>query len=212
MLERAHVGAGVAGFELAHPFLDDLDRIGNAIGHRRVRADPAVLHIRLAANRARARGGGSRAEPGLGGLDDLVERIAFVGIGFAAGVDDVHHLFELEHPIGKFEVVRIQHDRISAEMRGVFVVRIDDHDAQIGAFAQARLQQHGNRRRLADAGRTDHREMPGDQFPDVYGRRYRFVLSEPADFHARGPHVWSRSPAGRRRGCDARSSRASGKE
>ena len=101
----------------------------------------------------------------------------------------------------------VEHLRLVAEAAAVFVVRIDQEDAQVRAASRrifcSRMRDAA---RLADAGGAEHGEMPAHQVVDVDVDADAAILLQIADDgrdrgrrrHRRGA-VRARSPARRRR-------------
>ena len=69
-------------------------------------------------------------------------------------------------------------------MAAVFIVRIDDEHAQLFSVGETFLDQHRDRRRLADAGRADDGEMAADEFAHADDGWNAGVLRQAADLDA----------------------------
>src|SRR5204863_10012038 len=95
----------------------------------------------------------------LGERDDLGEDFhLFVDPGTAAE-DDVDRLLEIEQPERQLEIARSEHLRPLAEALAVFVVGVDEEDAQVRPRLQDRPQDEHDPARFADAGGAEYGEM-----------------------------------------------------
>jgi hypothetical protein len=116
-----------------------------------------------------------------GDRDELGEDLHFLVDPGAAAKEDVHRLLEIEEPEGEPDVLWRQHVGAVAETPAVFVVRVDDEDAQVRTRAKNFVQHQGDAGRLADAGRTQQGEVPTDQPVNVEVSADRVVLLQLPD-------------------------------
>ena len=104
--QRPEIGTGEALIEHAEPVLDDGDDVDDAEGRRRIGGDRNPFGHWLAPHRA---GRGRRPQFDkvlcLGGADDFVKRVPFVGVRQTAAEDDVGQFVESKHPERQFETV-----------------------------------------------------------------------------------------------------------
>ena len=159
-----------AVLELAHALVDHGDQILDAVGHRRVDAVADALGVLLLRQRAVVRA----LELDIGGLG-LGNRLRqdfdlFVDAGPAAE-ERVDRFLEIEQPERQPQIARREHLRLVAEAAAVFVVRVDQEDAQVGPLVENLRQQNGDAVRLADAGGAEHGEVLADELLDVDLRR-----------------------------------------
>ncbi len=95
--------------------------------------------------------------------------------------EDVDHLLEIEQPERQLQVLRVEHLGAVVERAAVFVVRIDQEDAQCRPRIQNPAQQQGDAARLADAGRAEHGEMLAHHLVDIDVGADRGVLLQLSD-------------------------------
>ena len=122
--------------------------------------------------------GVGRAIAGAGGVDDLAQDIAFIGERIAPPEHDIGQFFELEHPEGQVDAVGVDGHRAVREGGGVFIVRIEDEDAQPRPCRDAFPQQQRHRAGFADAGGAENGEVPRQHVADADGRGDGVVLRE----------------------------------
>jgi hypothetical protein len=99
----------------------------------------------------------------------------------AAGEDYVDRLLEIEQPERQLEIARVEHLRPVAEAARIFVVPIEQEDAQIGTRLEDLLQDEGDAARLADAGRAEDGEMLAQHLVHVDAGVDRDVLLQVSD-------------------------------
>ncbi len=175
--------ARIAVFQLTHALVEQRDQVLDAVGHRRVGGEADVARVAPLAERAR-RSGAVLQVCRLGERDDLGKNLdLFVDAGTAAE-EDVDGLLEIEQPERQAQVSRRQHLRLVAEAAGIFVVRIDQEDAQVRPRVENLLQDDGDAARLADAGGAENGEVAADQIVDVDMHRDVGVLLQVADMGA----------------------------
>ena len=166
-----------AVLELAHAVVDVGDEIGDAVGDRGVGGIAAGR--RLADEDAlAARIGG---ELGLGDRDQLGEDLGLLLDAGAAAEEDVDDLLEVEQPEGQLEVLRADDVGHVAEAAGIFVVRIDEEDAQIGLLLKDLIEDQGDAGRLADAGRAENGEVLAEHLLEIDVGGNRLVELKAAD-------------------------------
>ncbi len=121
--------AGRAVFQLAHALVDQRDQVDEAIGHGgvdgvadRLGIDPlqpdpvGVLVLRIDALRHRNHFG---------------EDVELFGHAGAAGEQHVDDFLEIEQPERQFQIARIEHQRAAAEAAAIFVMDVEQEDAQM---------------------------------------------------------------------------------
>ena len=154
-----------AVLQLAHALVDQRDQVLQPVRHRRVDGvadllgiDPlqadavGVLVLRVDALRHRNHFG---------------EDVELLGHAGTAGEQHVDDFLEVEQPERQFQVARVEHQRALAEAAAIFVVDVEQEDAQVRPRFQDFVQQQRHAGRLADAGRAEHGEMLGQHFLDV---------------------------------------------
>ena len=99
---------------------------------------------------------------------------------------DVDGLLEIEQPERQAQISRREHLRLVAEAAAVFVVRIEQEDAQVRPRFENLLQDDGDAARLADAGGAEDGEMPAHQLIDVDVDGDIRILLQVADMGAIG--------------------------
>ena len=169
-----------AVLELAHALVDQVDEIGEQVGYRRVdREGEAAVAVGLAQTVAVA--AAREGELGLGLRDDVGENLDFLIQARPAAEEDVDRLLEVEEPERQFQIVGVEDERFLAEGARVFVVRVDQEDAQIGLGGQDGAQDDGDAARLADARGAEDGEMLVQHLVDLDVGRDRAVLLQIAD-------------------------------
>ena len=172
--------ARVAVFQLAHALVEQVDQVLDAVGHRRVGGEAGVARIALLGERAIV----VDAVLQIGRLrqrNDLGENFDFLVDAGPAAEEGVDRFLEIEQPERQPQIARCEHLRLFAEAAAVFVVRIDQEDAQVGAGIENLLQDDGDAARLADAGSAEDGEMPAHQVVDVDVHADIGVLLQVAD-------------------------------
>ena len=101
-----------------------------------------------------------------------------------AAKEDVDDLLEIEQPKWQAQILRGERVRLAAETAPIFVVRIDQEDAQVWSCFQDLLQDDRDTARLADASRAEDGEMPAHQIIDVDVHTDVRVLLQIADMRA----------------------------
>ena len=84
--------------------------------------------------------------------NDFGEDLDFLVDAGTAAEEGVDGLLEIEQPERQPQIARREHLRLVAEAAAVFVVRIDQEDAQVRPRVENLLQDDGDAARLADAG------------------------------------------------------------
>ena len=103
----------------------------------------------------------------LGLRDDLGEDLHLLLQARPAAKEDVDRFLEIEQPERQSEVLRVQHLRPVAEGMAVFVVRVDQEDAQVRPHLQDLAQDDGNAARLADARAAEQGEVLAQHVVDL---------------------------------------------
>src|SRR5262249_53563803 len=98
-----------------------------------------------------------------------------------AAEEDVDDLLEIEEPEGQVEVPRADDIGQVAEAAAIFVVRIDQKNAQIRLLRQDLLQDEGDAGRLADAGRAEDGEVLAEELLEIDVGGDGVVELQPAD-------------------------------
>ena len=122
------LGPGRAVLELAHAVVDQRHDVGDAVGHRRI---GGVAGERILAEVDAVAAGIGRVLR-LGERDQLGEDLHLLLDARTAAEEDVDDLLEIEQPERQAEVLRAHDVGEVAEAGGVFVVRIDQEDAEVG--------------------------------------------------------------------------------
>ena len=99
--------------------------------------------------------------------NDFGEDLDFLVDAGPAAEEGVDRFLEIEQPERQPQIAWRQHLGLFAEAAAVFVVRIDQEDAQVRARIENFLQDDGDAARLADAGGAEDSEMPAHQMVDV---------------------------------------------
>ena len=170
-----------AVFELAHAVVDHRDEVFDPVGHRRIDAVAHIAGVLLLHQPAVGRAALELDVGGLGERNGFGEDFDFFVDAGTAAEEGVDRLLEIEQPERQPQIARGQHLRLVAEAAAVFVVRIDQEDAQIRPLLQGLLQQKRNAVGLADAGGAEHGEVLAHQLLDVDLRRDGRVLLQHAD-------------------------------
>ncbi len=175
--------ARVAVLQLAHALVEQRDQVLDAVGHRRVSGEADIARIAAPGERTCRR----RAVLQIGGLrqrnDFRQDLDLFVDAGPAAE-KYVDRFLEIEQPERQAQIARRQHLRLFAEAAAIFVVRVDEEDAQVRPGAENLLQDDGDAARFADAGRAEDGEVPAHQLVDIDADGDVRVLLEVADMGA----------------------------
>ena len=103
----------------------------------------------------------------LGQRNDLGEDLDLLDHAGPLAEQHVDDFFEIEQPKRQLQISRRQHLRLVAEAIAVFVVRVDQKDAQIRPGVENLSENDRNAARLADAGRAKDGKMPADEMVDV---------------------------------------------
>ena len=172
--------ARTAVLQLAHAVVEQVDEILDAVGHRRVGGETGVARVALLAERALV----VDAVLQIGRLrqrDNFGEDLDFLIDAGAAAEEGVDRFLEIEQPERQPQIARREHLGLVAEAAAVFVVRVDQEEAQVRARIENLLQDDGDAARLADAGGADDGEMPAHQLVDVDVHADIGVLLQVAD-------------------------------
>ena len=155
-----------AVLKLAHALVEEIDQVLDAVGHRRVGGEAGVARIFPLGQRT----GGAGLVLQIGGLgerNDVGENLDFLFDAGTAAEEDVDGFFKVEQPERQPQIARREHLRLVAEAGAVFVVRVDQEDAQVRPGGEDLLQDDGDAARLADAGGAEHREVAAHQMIDI---------------------------------------------
>ena len=113
----------------------------------------------------------SPREPGgelrLGHRDQLLEDLRLLLDARPAAEEDVDDLLEIEQPERQQQILRADDVGEIAEALTVFVVRVDQEDAEVRLLLQDLGQDERDRRRLADAGGAEDGEMLAQQLLEI---------------------------------------------
>ena len=153
-------------FQLAHALVEQVDQVFDPVGHRRVSGEAAVARIALLGDRAFGAGAILQIDR-LCHRNDFRQNLDFLVDARPAAEEGVDRLFEIEQPERQANVARREHLRLVAEAVAIFVVRIDQENAQIRPRLENLLQNDGNAARLADAGGAENRKVAAHQLVDV---------------------------------------------
>ena len=117
----------------------------------------------------------------LGDRDLLGEDFDLVLDARTPVIERVDEFLEVEQPERQLE--RRGADDVGArtEAAAVFVVAVEQEDAQIGPRVEDLVDQHGDAARLADAGRAEDGEVLAEQIVDVDGGVDGLVVMQRAD-------------------------------
>ncbi len=77
----------------------------------------------------------------LGDRDDFREDFELFGHAGAAGEQHVDDFLEIEQPERQFQIARVQHQRLIAEAAAIFVMHVEQEDAQMRARLQDFVEQ-----------------------------------------------------------------------
>ena len=177
VIRRWYLRPGRAVLELAHGVLDQIDQLGDAVGHRRIGGEAGGR--RLAQLDAFAAGIGGVAR--LGDRDQLGQNLGLLLDARTAAEEDVDDLLEVEQPEGKLQGLRVDDMGQIAEAVGIFVVRIDQEDPEIGLLLEDLLEDERNRGGLADAGGAEHGEVLAQQLVEIDQGGDRSIEAQAAD-------------------------------
>ena len=158
--------ARIAVFQLAHLLVEQRDQILDAVRHRRIGGEAGVARIAPFAEHAIGAGAVLQIDR-LGQRDKVGKDFNFFLDAGTAAEESVHRLFEIEQPERQAQIARRKHLRLVAEAAGIFVVRIDQEDAQIRPRGENGVQNDGDAARFADAGGAEDGEVAADQMIDV---------------------------------------------
>ncbi len=168
-------------FKLAHLLVDNGNEILDPVGNGRVRGEVGAASLALLRDR------------GLAGVAILEIRALCQGDRFGkdfdlfrdagpAAEEGVDDFFEIKQPERQLHVARVEHLRFVAEAGAVFIVRINQEDAQTRPRIENTLQDARDTAGFADAGRADDGEMFADQLFDVDVDPDIRVLLQMSDF------------------------------
>ena len=159
--------ARIAVLQLAHALVEQGDEILDAVGHRRIGGEADVARV-AALGQHPLIGAGAVLQIGrLGQRDDFGEDLDFLVDARTAAEEGVDRLLEIEQPERQPQISRVEHQRLVAEAVAVFVVRIDQEEAQVRPRIENLLQDDGDAARFADAGGAENGEVAADQLVDV---------------------------------------------
>ncbi len=92
--------------------------------------------------------------------------------------EGIHGLLEIEQPEWQAQIARVQDLCVIAEAAAVFVMRIDEENAQVRPRPQDLAQDNGDAARLADTGGAENGKMLVEQFVDVDHRLNARILTQ----------------------------------
>ncbi len=174
-----------AVLQFAHALIEQVDEILDAVGHRRIGGEAGVARIALLGQRAFVVDAVLQISR-LGQRNNFRQDFDFLVDAGAAAEKGVDRFLEIEQPERQPQVSWGEHLRLVAEAAAIFVVRIDQEDAQVRARVEDLLQNDGDAARLADAGGADDGEMPAHQLVDVDVHADFGVLLQVADMRMVG--------------------------
>ena len=154
-----------AVLELAHALVDQRDDVHQPVGHRRV--DGVAHRLRIDPLQADAIRGLVLGIDRLGVRDHVGQDLELFRHAGAAGEDHVDEFLVVEQPERQFQVARVEHQRALAEAAAVFVVHVEQEQAQVRPDGQDLVQQQRHAARLADAGGAQHGKMLVEHLVDV---------------------------------------------
>ena len=175
--------SGRAVFQLAHLLVEERDQVFDAIGHRRIRGEAGIAGIALLGDGAIGVG----AVLQIGGLrlrNRFRQYFHFFVDPRPAAEESVNDLLEVEQPEGQPQISRRQHQRLVAEAAAIFVVWIDQKDAQVRPGLENFLKDDGDTARFSDAGGADDGEMSADELLDVDLHAHVRILLQMSDVDA----------------------------
>ncbi|MGC0324952.1 hypothetical protein ABIG06_005581 [Bradyrhizobium sp. USDA 326] len=85
----------------------------------------------------------------------------------AAAEQHVDDFLEVEQPKRQLQISRVEHQRAVAEAAAIFIVHVEQEDAQVRPRLQDLVEQQRDAGRFADAGRAQHGEMLGQHLLDI---------------------------------------------
>ena len=168
-----------AVLELAHPLVDQRDQIDQPVRHRRIGGVAAGL--RIDALEADAVGVLVLGVDALRQRDHFGQNVEFFRHTRATREQHVDDLVEIEQPERQLQIARVDHHRALAEAAAIFVVHVEQEDAQVRPRLQDFIEQQRHAGRFADAGRPQHGKMLRQQFFDIDIGDHRRVLLQRAD-------------------------------
>lgn len=107
--------------------------------------------------------------------------VEFFGHAGAPREQHVDDFLEVEQPERQLQVARVEHQRLVAEAATVFVVDVEQEDAQRRPRLQDFVEQQRHAGGFADAGRAEHGEMLRQHFFDVDIGDHRGILLQGSD-------------------------------
>ena len=155
--------------KLAHALVEEIDQILDAIGHRRIGGEAGIFRFALLGQQAiaAARAIAILQIGAFGERNDFRQDFDFFLDAGPAAEEGVDGLLEIEQPERQPQIARIEHIGLVAEATAIFVVRIDQKDAQVRTGIENLLQDDGDATRFADAGGAENGEVTADQIVDV---------------------------------------------
>ncbi|MGY3492604.1 hypothetical protein ACVW1B_002023 [Bradyrhizobium sp. USDA 4502] len=170
-----------AVLQLAHALVDQRDQVDQTIGHRRIDGVADLLGVNALQPETDPVGVLVLGVDALRHRDHFGENVELLGHAGPAAEQHVDDLFEVEQPERQLQVPRVEHLRALAEAAAVFVVHVEQEDAQVRPRLQDLVEQQRHAGRLADAGRAEHREVLGQHLLDVDIGDDRTILLQRAD-------------------------------
>src|SRR5262249_34893523 len=135
---------GRAVLEFAHTVIDRSYQIGKPVRHWRIDRETGVLRVLFDGPILDI---GSFCEG-----NDLPENLDFLFNTGPAAEQHVDNLFKVEEPERQFEVSGTENFCLATEAVTIFVVRVDQENAQLRTRLHHLLQDDGDTTRLTDAG------------------------------------------------------------
>ena len=174
------VHARRAVLEAAHALVNHVDEVLQHIRHRRVDGVAGAFGIDAAHRDAFLRQPVLQIQA-LGGGDMFGEDVDLLVHPRAAAIERVDEFLEVEQPERQLQVGSVDHMGARAEAAAVFVVAVEQNNAQVGPRFHDLVEDDRHAARLADAGRAEDREVARHQPIDHHPRGDVFVVMQRAD-------------------------------
>jgi hypothetical protein len=173
--QRAQRGFFATPFQPADTLVDQGEKIGHAIGHRRIRRDRALI--------GRAAHGGTlgAAKCFFRFRNEVAKDIHFFRHRLAAAENHFRKFLKAHQPEGKIQRIGVDDDRMIGKGGREFIVRIENEDTQLRVRLDRLVQKQRDGGGLAHARRADDGEMFGEHLGNADGGVDRIVLRQPAD-------------------------------
>jgi hypothetical protein len=154
-----------AVLEFAHAFVDQRNKIDQAIGYRRV--DGIADRLRVDAFQSKPIGILVLGIDSLRHRDHFRENVEFFGHAGPAAEQHIDDLLEIEQPERQLQIARIENQRAFAEAAAIFVMHVEQENPQVRPCLEDFVQQQRYAGRFADAGRAEHGEMLREHLFDI---------------------------------------------